>query len=69
LEFPGWEKDLDISPIFLYNKHRKFEDFESNVKIVSVLMSDEEIKISYRVCKIFEELKKEIDSYYDSNVA
>jgi hypothetical protein len=64
--FPGWEKDLDINPLSLYNECKddyelyklKFEEATPNM--INTVSDWLMVAISYNLCKRYKEYEKEL---------
>lgn len=64
LEFEGWKEDLDISPLMVYDSVDKdWYYYRTTIKTVSSLTSVKEISLSYRVCRKYRTIRKEITKY------
>ena len=65
LNFNGWSKDLDISPLFVYNKVNGVKElYWSAVMAIPGVMGKSYVNKSYSICKKFLKIEKEIDKYY-----
>lgn len=66
LGFNGWETDLDISPWRIYCKNAgvKFA-FESEIQNLTNLLNSGIIDLAYRICSIYESIRKEIEYFYE----
>jgi hypothetical protein len=66
--FTGWTIDLDVNPLALYNRTVKnygdFVYFEQEIKMVSVFMTDTNIKLAWNICRKYYLIKKEVEKYY-----
>lgn len=62
--FIGWKYSLDFSPLYIYNKVNGIWElyYETVSKILRV--SDELVKLSYRLCKDFINYEKFLDERY-----
>jgi hypothetical protein len=69
LEFDGWEHDLDINPFFVYNKDKTYDFYAINVTTVSAITTAKQKETSYCLCKRFDNLRKEVNNYYDCPTA
>ena len=64
LDFPGWETDLDISPLSMYNSYGKdFRVFRYNILTFTKMLTRRELITSFYICKKFGMIRKEIDKY------
>lgn len=65
LGFPGWKRDLDFSPLAIYNRSRgSFLIYEQEITMISTESFNGDIRISFDICKRYSEIKEEIDKYY-----
>jgi hypothetical protein len=65
--FGGWKHDLDISPLSVYNMvNGIFIAYESYIKSIST-MSEENLIISFNICRIYKEIKRLIERYYENS--
>lgn len=65
-KFPGWQFDLDFSPLAIYNKVQgNYDLYLREIDMISRASFDKYTDESFRVCKEFNELKKEISKYYE----
>lgn len=65
--FPGWDIDLDFSPIAVYRRiNGNYLAYEQEILMLSWRYEDfdENIKESFNICKRYEEILKELDEYY-----
>lgn len=69
LEFDGWEHDLDINPFYRYNRCKQYDDYVFEIGTISSLVTSKEKETSYCLCKRFDNLRKEVNYYYDSPTA
>jgi len=66
LKFYGWDNDLDISPIYIYNYCKNdYLLFVSKCKAISPVLSREDIFMAYSICKEYNKIQKEIENYND----
>jgi hypothetical protein len=67
LNFYGWDADLDISPIAIYNlSANDFEYYRQRFLMLSPFYyNDRLIKKSFKVCQRYKELLKELEDLYD----
>lgn len=66
LNFIGWYKDLDISPLYVYNSVNGVKDlYIASVMTVKGLIDKVFVSKSYTICRKFERIEKEINKYYD----
>lgn len=66
LNFVGWYKDLDISPLFVYNSVNGVRDlYIASVMAVKGLIDNVYVNKSYTICRKFEKIEREINKYYD----
>lgn len=64
LRFPGWELDLDISPFMVYTSlGGSYDYYKSTIKTVSSLTSKDQINRSFRVCRMYDNIRKEVYKY------
>lgn len=62
----GWEFDLDISPIAIYNNSNgDFTRYREILLIASVYVDEKFIPLLFRICKQFSNLRKELEEYND----
>jgi len=65
LAFDGWEEDLDVNVYFVYkNTGKNLEGFNAQVENITPLLKGNDIFKAYEVCSMFENMKKEINTYY-----
>lgn len=65
LNFKGWEKDLDISPLFMYNKANGNKEFYwALVMAVKDLLPKYLVNKSFVISKKFLKIEREINKYY-----
>lgn len=63
LGFTGWKEDLDINPLFVYN--RVNGDYTTFVGwLIETGMSREQIEQAFTICKKFKEIEEQINEYY-----
>jgi hypothetical protein len=63
--FPGWEYDLDFSPLAIYKRNNgNYLAYEQEITMISNEDFNGNIKISYNICKKYIKVKEEIDKYY-----
>ena len=61
--FRGWEYDLDLNPWHVYRSCYGNRDcFSKKIWDLTNLLSYGTIDLAYRICKIYDELRKEIDN-------
>jgi hypothetical protein len=64
--FDGWEEDLDVNILHLYESSGKLIDsYEILIKMISSVYESIDIKKSYDICKKYEEIIKRINKYYE----
>jgi hypothetical protein len=64
--FIGWDEDLDLSPIGVYNTCLgNYTCFYEKILSSSMLIEIEKIPFLFKLCKRFVELKKELEALYD----
>jgi hypothetical protein len=66
LGFRGWTSDLDVSPwrIFCKNAGIRFA-FEKEIADLTNLVTNDIIDLAYRICSIYESIRKEIEYFYE----
>lgn len=65
LGFAGWDDDLDINPLAVYNAcDNSFEKYKQDIVITSALLTDFQIELSFKVCERYKTILKEIKKYY-----
>jgi len=69
LEFDGWIQDLDINPFYRYNKNKEHAEYVHDLQMISPLVKAKDVETSYCLCKRFDNLRKEVNYYYDSPTA
>jgi hypothetical protein len=63
--FSGWMTDLDVNPLALYNRTKgEFIPFDQEVRMVSSLMNYTNIEISFKICRKYYMIEREILKYY-----
>lgn len=65
LNFSGWYEDLEINPIYIYEKTNGIKDLY--VKVIMSIPSNlykPYINKSFRICKRFSEYERRINKYY-----
>jgi len=68
LKFYGWENDLDISPMRVYDYCKgNYIRFCKEIKILSPILTRKEISIAYPICKEYEKIRKELLKYESEN--
>ena len=63
----GWNRDLDFSPLALYNisgGNRLM--YEHEIIMITGKYDERQVNLTYRICKKYLEIKKEVDDYYDT---
>lgn len=66
LGFSGWKKDLDLSPWYVYQSvYGNRMAFEKKIYDLTKLLNDDIIDLAYRICAIYDSIKKEIDKFYE----
>ncbi len=64
LRFPGWEEDLDISPLSVYNlSYRDFIVYKTNMRSLSSTIDKNTINKSFNICRSYHTIRKEIEEY------
>jgi hypothetical protein len=63
LHFTGWERDLDFSPLAVFNRCLSFRDYEKEITMLSPV-SRKIIVMSYNIVFQYIIIKKEVDKYY-----
>ncbi len=66
LDFGGWTLDLDVNPLAIYNRsNNSFINFRQEILMLTALMSDPDIYVSFYLCKKYKKIESEIKKYYD----
>lgn len=64
LRFSGWEQDLDISPLMVYDSlDGSYSYYKTTIGTVSSVTTRELINKSFRICKTYNDIRKEINRY------
>jgi hypothetical protein len=62
--FDGWNNDLDVNPLAIYNRYcGNYLLFTQEIKMVSTLMDDFSIDLSFVLCKRFVAIQRMIEAY------
>lgn len=65
VDFEGWTNDLDFSPLAIYNRSDgNFIAYKQEIETISPFYFEDKVKSSFYVCKVYNNIKKEIDKYY-----
>lgn len=65
LNFRGWDKTLDISPLFVYNKTKGIKElYWAAVMAIPDIMPKSYVDKSFTICKRFIKIERTIDKYY-----
>jgi hypothetical protein len=65
LNFRGWDKDLDISPLFVYNKVSGMKElYWASVMAIPDLIPRSYVEKSYSICNKFLKIERMINKYY-----
>lgn len=65
--FDGWEKDLDLNPLKVYNSSEDLDEYVYNISMVSPLMELDIIMQSYYICKLYIELDNRLEKKYNDD--
>jgi hypothetical protein len=66
LGFSGWKQDLDLSPWYVYQSvYGSRFAFEKKINDLTKLVNDDIIDLAYRICSIYDSIKKEIEKFYE----
>lgn len=50
--FSGWEQDLDLDVLYIYDKNIDFDTFRSKILSVSPFINDYLINLAYKNCSL-----------------
>ncbi len=65
LDFGGWTLDLDVNPLAIYNRSNdNFINFRQEILMLTSLMSDIDINVSFSLCRKYKKIESEINKYY-----
>jgi len=64
LKFTGWEKDLDINPLMIYNKVVGDEESFYAFAMPAGVLTKDELLTSYKACKIFDRMERKLNKFY-----
>jgi ribosomal silencing factor RsfS len=66
LNFEGWENDLDINPLHIFEKVKNLDNFIIFM-VKSSMISEKIANNFYEVCKKYKLIEEEVDNYYDES--
>lgn len=65
LDFKGWEDDLDINIYFVYNNAgMNLSSFRILINMVTPLLNDKEIILSFKICEKYDIIIGEVNNFY-----
>lgn len=65
-DFYGWEYDLDVNPLALYNRSTgDFERYRQEVSMVSSLVDSKLLELSFNICKRYNYIERIVRENYE----